>query len=224
MPESDQVLGPHYAGDSAADVPAALSSARAIVLAHLSAASPLTVKQLAESTNQHVSTVRAHLDALVEAGLATKEERRPDGRGRPALAYSAVQATPAKTTLASTVLTLSRALRSTPRGASAAVRAGVQWGRSLRETYAALDPADRVTASMSDAGFSPLRSEPGTWHLTRCPLLEAARENPEVVCGVHQGLLVGLLHGTGLGDRVELRPFAVPGACLVSIPAFSAPV
>lgn len=199
-----------------------MSSARARVLSHLRASSPLTVQQVAGLTGQSVSAVRDHLEALVEAGLVTRTQRPPIGRGRPALAYSAGPADTSGATLAATVLALARALRSTPLGSGAAVRAGLQWGRALRETYAALEPADQVTASMRDAGFSPRRSQPGTWHLTRCPLLDAARENPEVVCGVHQGLLQGLLQGTGLGDRVRLRPFAVPGACLVEIPGLSA--
>ena len=54
--------------------------------------------------------------------------------------------------------------------------------------------------------------------LRTCPLLEAARRHPEVVCEVHAGLVEGAdaaYGGTGTG--VDLRPFAVPGACLLAL-------
>ena len=50
--------------------------------------------------------------------------------------------------------------------------------------------------------------------LTRCPLLEAARESPTVVCSVHLGIVRGALAAQGHdGSASELHPFSDPGAC-----------
>jgi predicted ArsR family transcriptional regulator len=54
--------------------------------------------------------------------------------------------------------------------------------------------------------------------LRRCPLLEAARQEPEVVCSVHLGVLEGALEALGsLCVRPTLVPFAEPGACRLTL-------
>jgi predicted ArsR family transcriptional regulator len=54
--------------------------------------------------------------------------------------------------------------------------------------------------------------------LTTCPLLEAAHRFPDVVCGVHLGIVRAALEEYG-GDptRSELLPFAEPGACRLEL-------
>src|SRR5699024_8993743 len=57
-------------------------------------------------------------------------------------------------------------------------------------------------------------TERRSYRLTRCPLLEAAHEHPDIVCGVHLGLVRGALEV--FGDHAaesELEPFSEPGAC-----------
>ncbi len=57
-----------------------------------------------------------------------------------------------------------------------------------------------------------------TVRLTRCPLLDAARQYPDVVCSVHAGIIRGALHTWGDEATVtRLVPFAEPGACLVHL-------
>lgn len=58
--------------------------------------------------------------------------------------------------------------------------------------------------------------------LTRCPLLEAAHQAPDIVCSVHQGIAEGALEEFGAAsDRVQLLPFAEPGACVLRLRATS---
>src|SRR5699024_12003747 len=53
-----------------------------------------------------------------------------------------------------------------------------------------------------------------SFRLTRCPLLEAAHEHPDIVCGVHLGLVRGALEVFGdPAAESELEPFSEPGAC-----------
>jgi predicted ArsR family transcriptional regulator len=64
-------------------------------------------------------------------------------------------------------------------------------------------------------GFAPQADDDAaSVALTRCPLLEAAYRNPEVVCAVHLGLAQGALERLGAPrEGTSLLPFAEPGAC-----------
>ena len=64
-------------------------------------------------------------------------------------------------------------------------------------------------------GFAPRADDDAaSVALTRCPLLEAAYRNPEVVCAVHLGLAQGALERLGAPrEGTSLLPFAEPGAC-----------
>ncbi len=85
--------------------------------------------------------------------------------------------------------------------------------RGQRQHLAPADP----TAAASRLGFSP-QVEPDAVLLRTCPLLDAARRHPEVVCQVHLGLVDGALAAhevTAPGARLE--PFARPGACVLTL-------
>ncbi len=68
-------------------------------------------------------------------------------------------------------------------------------------------------------GFAPETGPRSTTvRLRRCPLLDAARANPEVVCNVHLGIVRGAL--AALGGEPEpssLEAFAEPGACRLNL-------
>lgn len=50
--------------------------------------------------------------------------------------------------------------------------------------------------------------------LRACPFLDLAHTHPDVVCGVHRGLLRGALTAVGEADaRVSLQPFVGPDTC-----------
>ena len=74
---------------------------------------------------------------------------------------------------------------------------------------------------LGDLGFAPVPQEddPAQVRLTRCPLLEAAHRHPEVVCGVHLGIVRGALAQLGADPSgAGLVPFAEPGACRLVVP------
>ena len=79
----------------------------------------------------------------------------------------------------------------------------------------------RVVTALGQAGFGVQGNRDATeLTLTTCPIVEAARENPEVVCAVHLGLAKELLSGSGLPQNdVQLLPFAGPGYCTLHLPA-----
>ena len=86
-------------------------------------------------------------------------------------------------------------------------------------TRAALQVAREPSSSDGDvdADMSPtVEGQVTRIRLVTCPLLEAARQQPAVVCGIHQGLVEGL---TDQRYRLTLAPFAEPGACVVTLSA-----
>ena len=105
------------------------------------------------------------------------------------------------------------------------IAAGVQWGRQLARgaSHSGARPArgarSRLLSLLEDMGFAPRSDRAGAVvHLTRCPLLDAARMHPDVVCGMHLGVVRGALAefgGASLGTT--LSAFAEPGACRLEL-------
>lgn len=226
-------------GPSPAVPTTGLSPAVAAVLEHLSTQTePVSVGALAAMTGLHSNTVREHLETLIAAGFAAKEQALSEGRGRPAWLYfdtagAAATNAPEYAGLASALAAHIHRTSDSPR--SDGVAAGVDWGRRLAEDFAGEDPVaydqapaarDRVISLLDDLGFAPETDAAGSAssdegseevvhvRLTRCPLLSAAHQYPDIVCGVHLGLVRGALDVFGdEASESQLEPFAEPGAC-----------
>ena len=205
-----------------------LSASAARVLAELrSGQRPIALSALSESLSLHPNTVREHLDTLVRAGLASRAREQPHGRGRPAWTYQATAAITETSEYAALAVVLSSTIARTSAqpGADAAM-AGEEWGRDLARGRGAAPTTaesarDRAVELLDDLGFEPRQDSatPSAVRLTRCPLLQAARTNPQVVCSVHLGMLRGALEAYGADPTGSaLEPFAEPGACLLVIP------
>ena len=179
---------------------------------------PVTLAELARASGLHPNTLRSHLDPLLDSGAVVRTREPVGGRGRPAHRYAASGARPGPAVeITGLAIALAGAIAHVSADpAEEARRAGRGWGRRLTE-----DPGHRpgVTPVLDRMGFGPRpdRDDPSVIRLTRCPLLAAAREAPAVVCGVHRGLVEGLLHRAGRDTGVELRPFAQVGACLLRV-------
>ncbi|MFG2873759.1 helix-turn-helix transcriptional regulator [Streptomyces sp. NPDC048337] len=175
--------------------------------------------ELAAATGLSVATVRHHLAALAEAGLVRATTRAGPGRGRPRLTWTAVGAASGVGTPDAPYRELADALAGALAGnADASRAAGRDWGRRLAAAGGG-HPAERVVELASRMGFRPEETPaPGRDRrvlLHGCPYRETARARPEVICSVHQGVLDGLLEGTGMGAR--LRPFVAPELCAVEL-------
>ncbi len=84
------------------------------------------------------------------------------------------------------------------------------------------DSVTRLGELLDRAGFDcRTTAEPGggyTQRLRRCPVLDLAREHPDIVCTSHLGMARELLTHDGVApERVSLEVFAEPGACLLRI-------
>ncbi|MFC8504356.1 helix-turn-helix transcriptional regulator [Pedococcus sp. NPDC057267] len=205
---------------------AAPSRAEAAVLDLLTAhPEPVTAAALAQSSGQHTNTVREHLDALVEAGLATRERADSAGRGRPAWLYTATEVQqPVVREYAGLATALAMQLaRTSDHPRDDAVEAGRAWGQQLAVERTAPSSAAgarrEVVDLLTGLGFDPTAdSRVLAVRLRQCPLIAAAREEPEVVCSVHLGIVRGALETWHTrSDETSLVPFAEPGACLLHL-------
>jgi predicted ArsR family transcriptional regulator len=193
----------------------------------------MTAAQVADATGLHPSTVRAHLEQLAESGLLVRHRRGDGSPGRPAWRYQAapipdIDGNRPEASRDRPYRDLASALigylaRDADDPHAAGVRAGRDWGRALAAPLSGKRPVDGVVRVLDQLGFSPrvvARPRPGAAvvHLLSCPFLDLALTNPDVVCGVHQGVIGGAAGALGASAAdVELEPFAVPGACVVRI-------
>lgn len=181
---------------------------------------PRSLADLSVATGLHVNTLRGHLDDLVDAGTVSRISAPAVGRGRPAWLYVADGPDPAPgNEYAGLAAALAIGLE---QGSDAprdlAVRAGQEWGRELARDVPGLGGRRRVIRVLERMGFAPRSAGSETIRLTRCPLLQTARAHQEVVCGVHLGIVQGVLAESGArSTSVELYAFAAPGACLLSV-------
>ncbi|CCK25867.1 hypothetical protein BN159_1488 [Streptomyces davaonensis JCM 4913] len=199
-----------------------LSRQRRGVLQYLRGQSaPVTASALAQLCALHVNTVREHLDALVDDDLAVRERSNPSGRGRPAFRYRArpPQESPAREYAGLAAVLAAQIARSSADPRRDALAAGEHWGRVLTAGRTpTADPREartRLLELLEEIGFAPeADAEARQVRLPRCPFVEAAREHPGVICGVHEGLArAGLAALGGAPQDVELLPFVEPDAC-----------
>ena len=201
----------------------------------------MTAAELGTVLGLHSTTVRFHLDQLVSAGLVGSHFVRSGGAGRPAKRYFVVEgelgpvARPGVEGPYQVLATLlASALDPADEGRLTPEEAGAEWVRHRLGEGATPDtppPSGAETAGewvakvggvvdlLQEWGYTPDLSVSGregdvTLTLQDCPFLDLARVHPEVVCGVHRGLLKGALEAAGETDAgVSLRPFVGPTTC-----------
>ncbi|VEG40818.1 putative transcriptional regulator [Mycolicibacterium flavescens] len=206
--------------------PVPLSGQRLRVLEHVRVHAPVRTVDAALELGLHQNTVREHLDALVDLGLVERTTEPAAGRGRPAALYRPSAADPALRVrdYASLATALAGHIARTSAEPERDARAaGVEWGREVAEEIGRTDsdPRQAVLDALARLGFAPEDDGPQRGvALRRCPLLEAARRYPSVVCQVHLGIVEGLLHSVDAptGPGLDLIPFAEPGACRLFLP------
>lgn len=192
---------------------------------------PVRVQAVANELRLHENTVREHLDGLVLSHHARRISIPSIGRGRPSYGYEALndfisQVEPEAREYASLAMVLAKQLALTKGNTKAnAVSAGEEWAKVFRssEIHSSLRPLQvrkRLIEVLTSLGFSP-KSHPrkNLIRLETCPLLAAAREEPDVICSVHLGLIRGLVAQSGMkaGD-VKLTQFAERGSCHLTLP------
>lgn len=211
-----------YAGRSRG---ANLSNALRVVLdAVIDRGEPVTVAGLAADLGLHPNTVRSHLDALTVIELISRESAPINGRGRPTWLYQPTLAAMRRDQgYAGLATALADQLeRSSSRPRDEAISAGERWGHEVSEaSMLASEVQNQVITLLDELGFDP---EPGRVdgrvRLRSCPMIDAAQQHPDVVCGVHLGMVRGILRNAGGDpDTAELLAFYEPDACHLGLDA-----
>jgi predicted ArsR family transcriptional regulator len=184
-----------------------------------------SVEEIAGTVDVHPNTVRFHLRRLVADGAAEQTLDARAGRGRPRLLFRAVADRDGRN-----YLMLARMLAQTAAesgDATLAERTGHSWGRQLvaeagaRPSKRPAKVAAHLETVLDSIGFEPRIERDGAGlhvDLRHCPFLEVAREQPGLICGMHQALIQGVLNGLESGMQVEsLKPFVGPDLCTARV-------
>lgn len=170
----------------------------------------VSANELAEQLGLHVTTVRFHLERLERQGLVAGMTQPTGGRGRPRGIYRAVHVADVRARM---LAALADAVSGDGPAAARARAAGERWAESLNLDVR--DAPGALAAVFRQLGFAPEPFGDGL-ALTACPFIDEAREHPEAVCGVHQGLATGIARRAEA--TVELRPFQAD-VCVLAVSA-----
>lgn len=192
----------------------------------------LTASELADRLDVHVTTIRFHLDRLEEAGLVEGRVVRSGGRGRPHRRF-VVRGRVPETPFEVLASVLTSVIATAREGEQTPQQAGARWALARAEQlglHPAPDGEDRcaevgrhVGDLLGEWGYTPQTEvDPDSLGLTvtlrRCPFLELAQAHPDVVCGIHRGLLQGTLEAVGeAGSQVSLEPLVTPDTCVARL-------
>src|SRR5918999_527146 len=178
---------------------------------------PVGREDAAEAVGISRSLAAYHLDKLAEQELLIVSYRRPEGRGgpgagRPAKLYAAqgelsVSVPPRDYELAADLLAEAAETSGEARAALATVaaRAGQRLGEEGKGS---------LQDVLATRGYEPFEDEEGVIRLRNCPFHRVAQQHRDVVCGMNQSYLEGVLKGLDRTDvAASLEP--EPGRCCV---------
>lgn len=209
------------------------------------AGGPLTRDDVAARTGLGRRRAAFHLDQLAAAGLLVVDFARPPGRGgpgagRPAKRYTAaagevaVSVPERRYDLAARILAAgirdgggsSAGGGGTAREAALAAAeeegrtVGLRWKRGGGASPAATLSAAR--AALVSLGYEPV-PEPDGLRLANCPFDTAVEVAPDLVCGLSERLVTGVLAGIGGASCVAARPQSGSQGCCVRVETSDGP-
>jgi len=169
---------------------------------------PLSTAEIADVLDLHVNTVRPHLERMREVGLLRVDSEARGGVGRPQHRYSIAANAPSLGLEPSSFPTLARMLLAAAAEAgldrSDMLAAGREQGRTDGRSWNdGADPLDALIVEQAKLGFDPTVAEDersATMAFANCPFEEMAKIHPDLVCGLHWGMVEGLI------DEIDRRP------------------
>jgi len=206
-----------------------LGDARRLAIVEALGEGPRQVGELARLLGIHPTTVRAHLDRLLEAGVLEEEDGVPAGRGRPSRRYRLreplLAGDPEVRLFVGSLVTLLREAYG-DQAASAAQEEGLRRGQEAGggSRHTSFDQAVReVVKTLNRLSFDP---EPArraddtvVIDVRHCPYgIEPNDPDGAIVCAFHEGFVRGLAEAmSGQPVGVRLLPFVAPGRCRVQL-------
>ena len=201
----------------------------AIYLELARAARPLVTAEIAETLGLHPNTVRPHLDRMREVGLLDVTTGARGEVGRPQHRYSLAADAPSFGLEPPTVPILARMVLDMAERLSAnaadAAAVGESEGSARAAAYANAPSAlEAVVADLDRLGFDPVVAEGddadhAVVAFANCPFSTYAETHPDLVCGLHRGLVTGFVDAMGDAEVVEFCSVAHRTPCQVEIAA-----
>jgi predicted ArsR family transcriptional regulator len=169
---------------------------------------PLTTAEIADVLDLHVNTVRPHLERMRDVGLLEVDTEGRGGVGRPQHRYSLSAEAPSLGLEPTSFPTLARMLLAAAAEAgldrSEMVGAGREQGRTdARRWPADPDPLEALIVEQARLGFDPEVADDrrsATMAFAHCPFQRLAEIHPDLVCGLHCGMVEGFV------DELDRRP------------------
>ena len=186
---------------------------------------PLSTSDIAETLDLHANTVRPHLERMREVGLVDYETYS-QGVGRPMHRYHLSSGAPSLGLEPPTFPLLARMLVQLAARAGVSADDAAEIGRDqgridgVAQRARGLDCVSAMLDRLAVLGFDPEPVEDAigtTVAFAHCPFADLARENPEVVCHLHRGLVEGLADAFEDHDVAAFRTFTDRNACQVDL-------
>ncbi len=200
----------------------------AIYLELARSSQPLATSDISESLDLHPNTVRPHLERMREAGLLEVEVGGRGDVGRPQHRYSIAANAPSlglepptMPVLARMVLAMAARLRASGDDAEAVGRSeGVARAMPYEQAPSTLEA---VVSDLDRLGFDPVVSDvagdpdAAVVAFGHCPFAELAEQHPELVCGLHRGLVAGFVAQMGDAEVEEFCTLTSRTPCRVTV-------
>ena len=166
---------------------------------------PVSIRELAARLSLHPNTLRPHLRRLQEVGLVTSQAHRGAVVGRPQTVYLALDREDREGRDYRLLSDILCGVLSGKRQQERAQELAREWGVYLAGRATPRPGARRrggpdlavLQEALAEAGFEPRfrRRSAKTVEiaLRHCPFKDLLEEHRELVCGVHRGLLEGIL-------------------------------
>jgi predicted ArsR family transcriptional regulator len=189
---------------------------------------PLATADISASLGLHPNTVRPHLERMREAGLLDVEVGGRGDVGRPQHRYSVARNAPSlgfepptMPVLARMVLAMAARLQASADDAEAVGRTE---GIARATPYAdAPSTLEALVADLDRLGFDPLVTDDpddpdaAVVAFAHCPFADLAERHPELVCGLHRGLVAGFVAEMGDAEVGEFCTLTSRTPCRVTV-------
>lgn len=189
---------------------------------------PLATADISDSLGLHPNTVRPHLERMREAGLLDVEVGGRGDIGRPQHRYSIAPSAPSlglepptMPVLARMVLAMAARLRASADDAEAVGRdEGQQRAKPYRDAPSTLEA---LVSDLDRLGFDPLVTDSpddldaAVVAFANCPFADLAQQHPDLVCGLHRGLVAGFVAEMGDAEVDEFCTLTSRTPCRVTV-------
>jgi len=197
----------------------------AIYLELARSARPLATAEIAETLDLHPNTVRPHLERMRDVGLLAVETEPRGTVGRPQHRYTLAPDAPSLGLEPATFPLLAGMLAQVAQAAGLGTEEAVEAGRDQGAADAArarpgASCLDALVARLAALGFDPAVADDdghATVAFTHCPFSALAEANPDLVCGLHRGLVEGFVEALGGGRVDAFHPLLDRTPCQVEV-------